>query len=262
MPPAIVLSTGFFTGGAAGTGVATPMAGDTFVVPSFDLSSKAYLEQVWTEGALVDWVSIKSPRMHDANQGLRLFGDSNTIDPLLPYGMEQTLYPSDAPIVSIDVTAAGTGAIATLYGFSDFPGVQPRMASWADIQPRIQDVSGVQVNLGAVGAIGQYSAGVAINSAFDNFEAGADYALLGYLMGASVLALSITGQDTGNLRMGGPGVNDPKVTKDWFIKLSNDSGRAYIPIIAANNKGSTLVAQTDNTAHAAQSVTLIMAELG
>lgn len=260
MPRAIYLSTGFFTAGAAGTGVATPMAGDTFNLPNYN-NGNAYLEQVWAEGASTDFISIKSPRMHDNNQGIRLVTKGLALLPLLPFACNQPMFSGDTPTVSIDETAAATGAIATLYSFDDMPGVQPRLGMWSDVQPRIVDLSGVQVNLGAVGAIGQYSAGVTLNSAFDNFQADSDYALLGYLTNASVLAVSVTGQDTGNLRMGGPGIADARVTRNWFVELSNQTGRPCIPIIAANNKGSTLIAQTDNTAAAAQNVTLILAQL-
>lgn len=262
MPRAIVLSAGYYTAAAAGSGPATAMAGDTFTVPSFDLSSNAYLENVWSSGASTDFVSIHSARMHDNNQGIRLYSGAGDNNPLLPFGCDQPLYPSDVPTVTIDETAIATGGIATLYGFSDLAGAAPRMDTWDNIQPRIKQVSGVQVNVSAVAAIGQWSPGVPINNAFDNFNAGSDYALLGYLTKTSVLALSVIGQDTSGLKMGGPGVNDPKVTYNWFVRLSNDSGRGYIPVIAANNKGSTLVAQTDSSATAAQSVTLIMAELG
>lgn len=261
MPRALVLNCGFFTAAGAGTGIATPMVGDTFNVPNFT-AGNAYLEQVWAEGASTDFVQIHSAKMHDNNVGIRLLTPGNTLDELLPYGIDQYLFSGDTPTVQIDETAAATGAIAALYSFDDLPGANPRLASWAEVQPRIIDISGVQVNLGAVGAIGAYSAGVAINATFDNFEAGSDYALLGYLTSASVLAIAVAGQDTGNLKMGGSGVADPKVTRDWFVKLSEKSGRPSIPIIAANNKGGTLVFQTDNSAHAAQNVTLIMGQLG
>lgn len=261
MPEALLLSTGYYTAGAAGTGVATPMSGDTFTVPSFALTSPAWLEQVWASGASTDFVRVRSPRMHDANQGIRLQVGGIVEKELLPGGTNQPLYPSDTPIVEIDETAAATGAIATLYGFSDLPGVNPRLSDWASISGRITQISGVQVNLGAVGAIGQYSAGNAINSTFDNFEAGADYALLGYQVPSACLAIAVQGQDTGNLKVGGPGSVDPFVTRDWFVRLSREAGRAYIPIINANNKGSTNVYQTDSSAHAAQSVTLVLAEL-
>lgn len=261
MPQAYVLSAGYYTAGAAGTGVATPMGGDAFAVSNFT-NGRAYLEQVWAEGASTDWVSVKSPKMADANQGLRLITGSGLVVPLLPSGSDQPMYSGDTPTVSIDETAAATGAIAMLTWYDDLSGGQPRIATWADVQPRIKNIAGVQVNLGAVGAIGAYSAGNAINSAFDNFKADSDYALLGYLTAASVLAIAIQGQDTGNSKVGGPGVADPKVTREWFIRLSEDTGRPHIPIIAANNKASTLVYQTDNTAHAAQNVGLILAELG
>lgn len=260
MPNAYQLVAGFYTGGAAGTGVATPMAGDTFNIANFN-DGNCYLENIIAEGSLADFISIHSPRMHDNNQGIRLITGSALQDPYLPSGVDQPMYSGDTPVVSIDVTAAGTGALGVLYWYDDLPGASPRLAAWADVQPRIKNISGVQVALGAVGAIGQYSAGVAINSSFDNFQANADYALLGYVTATSVLAVSVAGQDTGNLKVGGPGVADPKVTRDWFIKLSADTSRPHIPIIAANNKGSTLVYQTDNTAHAAQNCALILAEL-
>lgn len=260
MPAAMQLLSGFFTAGAAGTGVATPMSGDTFNVAAFT-NGGARLEQLWAEGANTDFIRFRSPRMHDANQGIRVRVGSSNLFPLLPYGMNQPLFSSDNPTVEIDETAAGTGALSAIYTYDDLGGANPRFGAWSDIEPRITNVSGVEVAVGAVSAIGNYSAGNAINSSFDNFEAGADYALLGYTTAAARLSIAVQGQDTGNLKVGGPGVSDSRVTSAWFIKLSQRTGRAYIPIIAANNKGSTNVYQTDNTAAAATTVTLIMAEL-
>ncbi len=261
MPTAYQIVSGFFTAGAAGTNVATPMAGDSFTVQSFQ-NGQARLEQMWAEGATTDFVRVRSPRMHDANQGIRLQVGGSALFPLLPDGIVQPLYPVDTPTVEIDATGAGTGAISLLYSYDDLPGVQPRLAHWAEVQPRIKQVAGVQVNLGAIAAIGQYSAGSAINSFADNFEAGLDYALLGYTVAAARLAIVVQGQDTGNLKIGGPGLNDSRDTAWWFYKMSYFTGRPFIPIIAANNKGSTLVSQTDNSAAAAVSVSLIVAELG
>jgi hypothetical protein len=257
----MVIETGFFTAAAAGSAVATPMGGDTFTVPSFNLASPAWLEQLWGQGASQDWISVKSPRMHDSNQGIRLFGGVGSINPLLPWGSDQRLYPSDTPTVTLDETAVATGAVAAIYGFSDLPGTSQRLASWSEVQPRIVGISGVQVNVSASTAIGNWSPGNPINGNFDNFEAGADYAILGYVTSTSVLAIAINGQDTSGLKVGGPGVADPKVTYDWFRSMSDKTGRPYIPLIAANNKGGTLVYQTANAVAAAQSISLIMAQL-
>lgn len=262
MPRALQLVTGFFTAAGAGTNIVTPSPGDTFTVPSFNITSPAWLEQVWATATADDFVRLRSARMHDANQGLRLQTIGQARQPMLPYGMNQQIYPVDTPTVEIDATGAGSDAISVLYSWSDLPGTQPRLANWSDVQSRIIEVSGVDVNVSAAAAIGSYSPGVAINSAFDNFEAGSDYALLGYIVSSPTLSVSIIGPDTGALRVGGPGLQSAPLTQDWFITLSQKSGRACIPIIAANNKGATLVSQVDNTAHAAQHVTLIMAQLG
>lgn len=255
------LISGFATVGAAGTAVVTPAPGDIFTVPSFDLTQNAYLDQFWVTGASVDFVRIRSPRMHDANQGIRVRVGANTGLPLIPWDATQQLYPVDTPIVEIDQTAAASGALSALYTYSDLPGVNPRYASVADVAPRMRQITSVEVALGACPAIGSYSAGVALNSLFDNFEAGVDYALIGYETSVTVNTISIVGQDTGNLRVGGPGIADPKVTYNWFMWASRIADEPYIPIIAANNKGSTLISQQSNTAAAAQNITLILAEL-
>jgi len=262
VPRALQLVSGFATVGAAATTVVTPSPGDTFTVPSFDLSSRAYLENFWAVGASADWVRIRSPRMHDANQGIRVRLGGITGQALIPWEATQPLYPVDTPIVEIDQTAAASAAISTLYSFDDLPGVNPRFGTEADVMPRVRQIMGCEVALGAAAAIGSYSAGVALNSTFDNFEAGLDYALLGYETVVSALSVSVVGQDTGNLRIGGPGINNPQVTYDWFVRMSRLTSTAYIPIIAANNKGATLVSQVNNTAIAAQTITLILAELG
>lgn len=262
MARAYQVLSGFFTAAAAGTGVATPMSGDTFTVPSANPAMESRLPQMWANGASTDFVRVRSPRMHDANQGIRMQVGGTVPEPLLPWKADPLIYPLDTPIVEIDETAAATGGISLVYEYEDLPGVNPRLARWEDVDPRITTVSGVQVNLGAIGAIGQYSAGNAINSAFDNFEAGYDYALLGYVTAASRLTIALSGPDTSFLKVGGPGLADARLTCEWFQRMARITGRAFIPIIAANNKGATNVFQTDNAASAATSVTLILGRLG
>ena len=261
MPRALQQLNGFFTAGAAGTGVATPMTGDTFTVPSVTPGSLARLEQVWATGASTDFVRIRSPRMHDANQGVRLRVSGTTQRLLLPWSADQPIYPLDTPIVEIDETAAATGAIGVLYEYEDLPGVSPRLATWEEVDPRIINIMGCDVALGAIASIGAYSAGNAINSLFDNFEAGYDYALLGYEVAVARHAVSVAGPDTSFLKIGGPGSADPVLTADFFQRAARITGRAFIPIIAANNKGATNVFQTDNAASGAVNVTLILAQL-
>lgn len=260
MPRAIQTIAGYYTAAGAGTGVATPAPGDSFQVPSFDLSSRARISNVYASGASTDWVRIRSPRMHDANQGLRLWVGGTLRTELVPWYMSEVLYPSDTPTVEIDQTAIASGGILVHYDFDDLPGVQPRLASPADIAGRVAHLSGVEVDVTS-GAIGAWGAGAAINSSFDNFEAGADYALLGYTVSAACLGIALTGKDTGNLKIGGPGNNDPRRTREYFVSMSEETGRPCIPVIAANNKGSTLLQNVDSAAATAVKVSLIFAQL-
>ncbi len=261
MPNAFTTLAGYYTAAGAGTGIAVPAPGTTFAVPSFTQGSKAYLEQVYGDGAVTDWVRIRSPRMHDPNQGIRLQVGGTQRQPLLPWDNGEVLFPSDVPTVEIDATGAGTGGILAQYGFDDYNGVQPRLDSWANVQPRIQHIMGCEVDVTS-GAIGAFGNGVAINANFDNFKAGDDYALLGYTCSVACLSIVVNGPDTSGLNMGGPGDNNAYNTRDYFIQASERTGRSRIPIIAADNKAGTIVQAVDIAAATATKVSLILAQLG
>jgi hypothetical protein len=260
MPNAVQTIAGFATAAGAGTLVATPAPGDTFTVPSFDLSSRAYLENAWASGTTVDFVRVRSPRLHDPNQGLRVWVGTGLRRSLLPWGNREVLYPSDTPIVEIDATGAASNGIVLQYGYDDLPGIQPRLATWADIESRIQHIMGCEVDVTS-GAIGAWGASSALNSSFDNFEAGQDYALLGYTLSVNCLAIAISGKDTGNLKIGGPGANDSFESTNYFVNWSEQLGKPRIPVIAANNRGSTVLQNVDIAAATATKATLYLAEL-
>lgn len=260
MPNAIQTIAGFFTAVGAGTSAATPAPGDLFTVPSFAVSSKAYLEKLAASGATVDWVRIRSPRLHDANQGLRIRVTGTLRRELIPFGVQEQLYPSDTPIVEIDATGAGSNGLIFSYAFDDLPGVQPLMDTWENIKPRIVHVMGCEVVLTS-GAIGAWGASAAVNSSFDNFEAGANYAWLGYEVGQPCLGIAMTGKDTGNLKIGGPGASDPVETHEYFIRWDRSVTQPRIPVIQANNRGSTVMQNVDIAAGTVSPVTLYLAQL-
>lgn len=260
MPVAIETIAGFFTAVGAGTSAATPAAGDLFTVPSFALTSKGYLEKVAVSGTTVDFVRIRSPRMHDANQGLRIWVGGTLRRDLLPVSMQEQLYPSDTPIVEIDATGAASNGILLSYTFDDLPGAQPLLDTWENIQPRILHVMGCEVDVTS-GAIGTWGASAALNSSFDNFEAGANYALLGYTCSVATLGIRVTGKDTGNLGIGGPGSTDPIETRNYFVVWDRTVSQPRIPIIQANNRAATTLQSIDIAAATATKVTLFLAQL-
>jgi hypothetical protein len=260
MPNAIQTIAGFFTAVGAGTSVATPAPGDLFTVPSFALTSKAYLEKCAVSGAQVDFIRIRSPRLHDANQGIRIRVGATLRRELLPFGLQEQMYPSDIPTIEIDATAAGSNGLVFSYAFDDLPGVAPLMDTWENIKPRILHLMGCEVSVTS-GAIGAWGASSALNSSFDNFEAGANYAWLGYTVRTPCLGIAMTGKDTGNLKIGGPGSDDPLETHEYFVRWDRATPQPRIPIIQANNRAATILQNVDIAAATVSLVTLYLAQL-
>lgn len=261
MPNAMQTVATFFTAVGAGTSIVTPAGGDIVTVPNFALPAKAYIEKVAVSGTTVDFVRIRSPRMHDANQGLRIRVAGTLRRDLLPVGLQEVVYPADTPTIEIDATGAATNGLLFSYGFDDLTGASPRLATWEQIENRIVHTMGCEVAVTS-GAIGQWGASAALNSSFDNFEAGADYALLGYTCDTACLGIAVTGRDTNNLKVGGPGSTDPLETRNYFVVWDRTVPNGRIPIIAANNRGSTFLQNVDVAAATAAHVTLFLAQLG
>lgn len=261
MPRTLQLVAGTVNAGGAGFNTVVAAPGDTFTVASGVSEGAINLEQVWAAGAVTDMVRIYSPRMHDNNQGMRIQVGTQKYRPLLPWGVDQPLYPADTPTFQTDATGAGQTGLLAMYEYLDLPGANPRLASWSDISGRIEQISGVEVDAAASATVGTYGAGVALNAANDNFKANRDYALLGYTVNVGCLGVGITGPDTSNYRIGGPGDPDPALTHETFVRTSVDTGRAFIPIIAANNRAATLLQIVDVAASTAVHVSLVLALL-
>jgi hypothetical protein len=260
MPRALQLVAGFATAAGAGINTVTAAPGDSFTVAAGTQEGAINLEQVWTAGAVTDYFRIYSPRMHDNTQGIRMQVGATKYRPMLPWDADQPMYPADTPTVQLDATGAGTGGILVMYEYLDLPGANPRLATWADVNPRIEQIMGCEVDV-VSGAIGAYGNGVALNGTFDNFKANRDYAWLGYSTNVGCLGVAVVGPDTSNYRIGGPGDPDPILTRDVFKRVSEDTGRAFIPIIAANNRASSFVQAVDVAAATAVKVTLVLALL-
>ena len=260
MPVALQTLAGFATAAGAGTLTVTPSPPDILTVPSFALTSKGYIEKVAVSGATVDFLRIRSPRLHDANQGLRIQVGAVLRRDLLPFSMQEPVYPVDAPIIELDATGVATNGILFSYAFDDLPGAQPLLDTWENIAPRIVHVMGCQVSVTS-GAIGTWGASSALNSSFDNFEAGALYAVLGYTVGTACLGIRVVGKDTGNLGIGGPGSTDPLETRNYFVAWDRSVRQPRIPIIQANNRASSFLQSVDVAAATVSLVTLFLAQL-
>ncbi len=261
MGNALVLQSGLVLNPGGTITALTANAGETFTVPAFTPGSDAFLFSPFSPGASAGVFRIRSPRLHDAAQGIRMERGAAAFEPLLPVAALQPIYPADVLTVEASGGGAETDLGAFLEWFEDLPGIASRLHTWADIAPHVRNIAGVEVALTAGATAGQYGTQRALNFSFDTLKASVDYAVLGYVCSVKVAVVCIFGPDTGNQHVGGPGSLVEVESRQWFKKISDESGLPCIPVINANNRGSTFVQIADVAAATASNVALILAEL-
>lgn len=252
--------TGRATNPAALTAL-TPDTGDSFVVRSSRADAKIYLEDVWASCATAGIVRVRSPRLHDAAQAIRVRVPAANQRPLLGWAVNQVLYPQDALIAEVQGGGAEVDMASFLVYYDSVDGVDANLATWDEIAPRIANIAGMEQNITTGGTSGDYGGSQVMTADLDTFKRNVKYALLGYVTDVAVCTVGFRGIDTGNLRVGGPGPVAPEITRDWFVQLSRESGRPHIPVFNAANIGNVTFDVAAIVTATAVNVTAIMAEL-
>lgn len=208
---------------------------------------------------------VRSPRMHDDVNALRIAAPAGVVQEATDKFWLQTLYSQDALTVEAVFTAAPTaGHISLGYlqmYYADVPGINANLRQWAEVGPNIVDYLVVPVSPTSSATLGNWGAGVAINSSVDVFKANTLYALLGFIAPVPFGAWSIQGVDVGNLQMGAPGTSTPVDSRSYFCRLSENLGAPAIPIINSQNKATTLVNVSDKANATVFELSLIWAQL-
>lgn len=261
MGRALQVISGRVTNPGATITALTVNTGDSFTVRSFPFESGAHLVQAWGRNATGGVARVRSPRLHDQAQGIRLAVPAANARPLLPEEARQRLYPQDVLTVESSGGGAETDLLSLLLYYQDLPGIDARLATWEELVDRVVNLMGAEQNLSTGATLGDYGGSQALTADFDTWKRNVDYALLGYVLDTACGTVGVTGPDTGNLRVAGPGEQAPDVTADWFVALSRRLGLACIPVINAANIGATTVDLTHTAAATAIDVNLIFAEL-
>lgn len=261
---ALEVLTGFATAPGATFTAVTVASGNSLTVRSGPIDSKISLLTAWSQQQAAGNVRIRSPRLHDNVQGIRLFSPADEIYPLVPVGYTQSLISQDTLTVEITGSAVA-GQIETaclLVAYEDLPGVAGRFIDTAELSSRLKSIVTVENTL-TMGITGGYSGERAINSQFDLLKANTDYALMGYLVSASVAVVRWRGVDTGNLGVGGPGHSRNKfLTSRWFVDMSDALGAPWIPVFNSANRAGILIDAATNQVVVSPVVTSIFGELG
>jgi hypothetical protein len=219
------------------------VAGDSLAIKNCGLEKKVQMLQLWTDVQTAGTVRVRSPRLHDNVQGIRYATVVADVFPILPFGVGQRVYPNDLLTVELSAgaVAGDIESVAMLNYYEDLPGVQAIFITPEEVMRRGVNIFTVENTL-ALGTAGGYSGGEAINVEFDQFKANTKYALVGYTVSAQCAVVGWRGPDTGNTRLGGPGLLALReLTADWFIRLSKMHSLPLIPVISAENKGATLI---------------------
>lgn len=256
--------------GATGFVTLAPGGSSTFTIRSMPDGSRAYIEDVWVADSVTKaQLSIKSPRLHDQVRGILLAfsnligATANVKNPqqVMPGYLRQRVYSTDA------LTIQGSGAdndvfvaVLSIY-YENLGGIAARLASWEQVNAAMVNVVGILVQPTASATAGTVGAGVALNSVDDRLKANKDYALLGATSDIPITGIFVNGTDTGNLDVPLPGSWDQAASATYFVDKAKQYGVPHIPIINANNQGSTLVKVVNDVASSAPNITVLLAEL-
>lgn len=255
------LSSGKVTNPGATLTALTMNSGDSLTIPNFNKAAGAFLENAWAHSATPGVFRIRSPKFHDNVQGIRLTVPSAEARPLLPDYSDQPIVILDTLTAELSGGGAETDVGVLQFYINDMDGANQQLATWDQVKPRIVNLVTIEVDVAAPATIGTWSAGSALNATFDQMHAASTYAILGYEVSAACAAIAISGPDTSNLKLGGPGVNNATVTRSYFVDQGYYSGRPHIPIIKQANRGATSVFTLSASAPAAINVSLVAAEL-
>lgn len=130
--------------------------------------------------------------------------------------------------------------LSMLVKYGDLPGVSQRLLSHDEVVRRTEKLTTIEQSITSVAGPG-YSGAVLINNASDLLRANRDYAVLGMSSRTGVHALTLVGPDTGNVKIGMPGVLRQEISAQWFSLQSRAYNEPFIPVINSGNKNSTFV---------------------
>lgn len=246
--------------GAGGATAVVTTSGDSNTVRYFQPPDRAYLDLITRMGTTAGFAQVASPAMHDAVTGIRVTpGESPSVF-ALPGQAGQPMVPGDTLSLTVSGGAAETDVMALHMYYSNAPGFDARLHLPGDIEGNIQNIKTQRVAVTSSATIGAWS-DTLVGTTENLLVAGRDYAVLGYLTSTALAVIGVKGGDTGNLRTCGPGATLEFPTSQFFVYMSEKTGRPYIPVFNQQNVNNTFVSVAAATASVASTVTLVLAEL-
>ena len=235
-------------------------SGSTFTVRNAPLNSQVSLVDTWRASAHLGTIQITSPNLVPVTNGISLRVPTGLADFNLPREWSQPLVPQDILTVQSNGTAADVDMIAIQSYYNDLGPNGMNLKMPGDVLAAATDILAWPITATSSGTAGAQNSTV-ITTTVDSSSANAWYALLGYTTDTTVGCIGISGVDTSNLFIGGPGDTNGRRTRNYFAQLSMDLGQPCIPLFNAGNKGSTNLVLVDRAASTTVHASLIVAVL-
>ena len=242
-----------FSTQAAASAFPTALAaapGDSLNVRSFNTAKKAYLESVIYSGGGGTVARVASPLMHDNVTGLTFQPGEVPAMFELPPGAAVEINPVDTITAQGQIAAAGTIVMGLVNYYEDLRGADAELYSWPEIRGIAKFTKSVQVQLGAI-AVGAWT-DTLLTATENQLHSDAYYAILGYQVDPAVDIVGFKGAATGNLRVCGPGPVSSLDISNYFVYMSERTGRPHIPVFNANDRNAFMVSAANHAAVAAQ----------
>src|SRR5258708_3331810 len=168
MPRGLDTISGFVTAPGAVFTAWTLATGDSLAVRAAVPNSNIWLVGAWFWNQVVGVARVRSPRLHDNVQGIRMRVPVNIVNQKLPNlrngNAAQKLFTQDTLIVE-QTGSAVAGQIETgslLIWYDDVPGIAGRFITSAQLQKFGVNIMGQEVTV-TTGVAGGYSGSVTIN---------------------------------------------------------------------------------------------------
>jgi len=241
----------------------TAVSGDSLAVPHFPEPKKAWLLQVWADVQVAGTLRIRSPKMHDNVNGIRIDTTVSDLLPLLPWGPRQNIYSGDTMIVELagSAVAGDEEFVCMLQYFEELSAQHAKLLTAEQVLSRMRDLLTVE-NTIATGTTGIYTGAEAINAEIDQFQHNDEYAILGFKTDVECAAVRWRAPDFANVGVAGPGIDsDPDILASWFLDLSRGYNLPLVPVFNAANKASVLIDALQDENGADVTVTTYLARL-
>jgi hypothetical protein len=233
--------------GAAGI-AATVVAGDSAQVRSTGNIISGQLLGLWTNAQAVGFTQVLFPYGHDMSRNIRFRNIALSPSNQIAKTAMQPMKSQDL-ITVLQAGSAVAGDVETVHaliGYPELEGGSDKYIGLEEFQARCEELVTIEDTLTPTAA-STYSGARALNAVTTTLKANRNYAVVGITCGANGGAITIRGQDTGNLRASMPcNPNIGPETVNWFPSLASWKGLPLIPVINAANQANTFLELVTN----------------